>query len=66
MSDHPSIRTALQKDQADILNLLKGVLSSDAEKSTVLGLQEADAQNFVNLVQDVCALLSLRWSIRPC
>jgi hypothetical protein len=62
ISDHPSIREALQKDEANILDLLKGILTSETERTTVLCLRGVAAQKFVNLVQDVCIFLLLCWS----
>lgn len=54
ISDHPSVRQALQKDEQDIINVLRAILDSTVMISDVLLLQEEDAQHFLNNVQDVC------------
>ncbi|KAK0202609.1 hypothetical protein DFS33DRAFT_914625 [Desarmillaria ectypa] len=53
LSDDPRVREALQADEKDIADLLHHVSRSDSDREEVLALLDDDAQNFLNVVQDV-------------
>lgn len=63
VTDHPSVRDALQKDDMDISNLLREILKSEVDKLAVLNLRNDDALAFLNLIQNVCLFLRLRESL---
>ncbi|KAK0188947.1 hypothetical protein F5146DRAFT_1140510 [Armillaria mellea] len=53
LSDDPRVREALQADEEVIAGLLHHVSQSDSDLEEVLALLDDDAQNFLNVVQDV-------------
>ncbi len=53
VSDDPRVREALQADEEVIADLLHRVSQSDSDREEVLALLDDDAQNFLNVVQDV-------------
>ncbi|KAK0217921.1 kinase-like domain-containing protein [Armillaria fumosa] len=53
LSDDPRVREALQADEEVIADLLHHVSQSDSDREEVLALLDDDAQNFLNVVQDV-------------
>lgn len=53
VSEHPSIREALQQDEVTLAALLEGVLNSDVDTQTVLTLRDDDAHSFLTLLETV-------------
>jgi hypothetical protein len=51
--DDQDIRQALVKDEAIIADLLRDTVNSVDEKRKVLALQGDQAENFLNLIQNV-------------
>ena len=59
LQDDAGLRQALRRDEAEIADLLKYLLSSDAGKATVSSLKGDEAQSFMDLLQFV-------WQISLC
>ena len=53
ISNDSRLREALRKDDAEIANLFKVILNSEADKKAVCSLQGHNAQEFLDLIQDV-------------
>lgn len=53
LSDDPSLRDVLQKDEEHIFNALNWILQSEVDQRAVLCLQGDDAHSFMNLIQMV-------------
>ncbi|KAE9399550.1 kinase-like protein [Gymnopus androsaceus JB14] len=59
-SDYQAVREALKKDDVEIAKLLRIVVYSNKHKQVLVGLQGKDAQNCVDLMQEVLDRRSLR------
>lgn len=53
LSEHPSTREILEKDEAALALQLEGIIKSDIELQTVFALRGEDAHCFLNLLQMV-------------
>jgi len=49
--DHPDLRQALAKDEAEIIHMIRRVLSSDFHQRTVLDLRGEEAERFMELLR---------------
>jgi hypothetical protein len=53
LSDDPRVRKALREDESDLADILHTISQADDDRRAVLNLEGDEAQQFLDVVQDV-------------
>jgi len=60
-ADDPRVLEAIRKDLKPIVELLDKILKSDREKNIALSLRGKDAENLMDVIQEVCSRFAYRY-----